>query len=205
MENLIKKLQQDGYLKTPRIIEAFEKIKRRDFLVKGMEDDDELNIPLPINYGQTISQPLTVAFMLELLQPEAGDNILDVGSGSGWTTALLAELVGPGGRVCAIEKIPQLESFGADNLKKYDFKNIELFCGDGTKGLSEFAPFDRIQVAAAGRRIPTALLAQLEVGGRLVMPVGEYSQDLVVVDKVGKDEYKEKRYPGFAFVPLIED
>ena len=100
---LIDSLIQEGWLKTPRIIEAFRKIKRVDFLPEDMKDLAELNEALPIGYGQTISQPLVVAFMLEQLEPRPGDKVLDIGSGSGWTTALLAEVVGHGGRVIAID------------------------------------------------------------------------------------------------------
>ena len=205
MEELIQKLTSEGYLKTPRIIEAFRKIHRRDFLPDKIKEDYALNIPLSIGYGQTISQPLTVAFMLELLEPVEGDKILDVGSGSAWTTALLAYIVGPKGKVYAIERIPQIKDFGENNLKNYDFKNIEVFCGDGSRGLSEFAPYDNIQVGAAAQMgIPQALLEQLKVGGKLVIPVGQYSQDMVLVTKTDNDKYDEKKFPGFQFVPLIE-
>lgn len=205
MEKLVRKLINEGYLKTPKIIEAFRQIHRRDFLLDEMKDDYLEDIPLSISYGQTISQPLTVAFMLELLQPEEGDRVLDVGSGSAWTTALLAHIVGEEGRVYAIERIPQLKSFGEENLKKYNFKNVEVFCGDGSRGLSEFAPFDKIQVAAAAKKeAPSALLDQLELNGRLVIPVGGNSQDMVLFVKKTKDEFEQKRFPGFQFVPLIE-
>ena len=205
METLIQKLINDGYLKSPKIIDAFRKVHRRDFLPDEMKEDYLEDIPLSISYGQTISQPLTVAFMLELLQPEEGDKVLDVGSGSAWTTALLAYIVGEEGKVYAIERIPQLKSFGEDNLKKYAFKNIEVFCGDGTRGLSEFSPFDKIQVAAAAKKgVPEPLLEQLEIGGRIVIPVGEGSQDMILLTKKTKDEFEEKKFPGFQFVPLIE-
>lgn len=203
MENLINELISEGYLKTNRIIEAFRKIHRRDFLPENIKDDYALNIPLPIDYGQTISQPLTVAFMLELLQPKTGEKILDVGSGSGWQTALLAEIVGSEGFIYAMERIPALKDFGEKNVSRYNFKNVEFICGDGTKGYKKKAPFDKIIVAAAGLEVPEPLKKQLKIGGRLVIPVGQYEQDMVVLDKISKDEFEEKRYPGFQFVPLI--
>lgn len=203
MEGLINQLISEGYLKTARIINAFRKIHRRDFLLESIKDDYALNIPLPIDYGQTISQPLTVAFMLESLEPKTGEKILDVGSGSGWQTALLAEIVGESGKVIAIERIPNLKEFGESNAARYHFKNITFICADGTKGYKKEAPFDKIIVAAAAKEIPQALKEQLKVGGRLVIPVGEYEQDMVVLDKVAKDSFVEKRYPGFQFVPLI--
>jgi len=102
MSTLIRQLIAQNYLRTPEIIKAFQKIKREDFLPDYLKNEAEENYPLPIGFGQTISQPLTVAFMFELLQPQRGHKILDIGSGSGWTTALLAEIVGEEGRVYAI-------------------------------------------------------------------------------------------------------
>lgn len=204
MTELIKNLIDEGYLKSVRIIEAFTKVKREDFIPEEHKSDAHLNIPLTIDYGQTISQPLTVAFMLELLQPVRGEKILDVGSGSGWQTALLAEIIGPSGMVYAIERIPDLYKFGKRNVAAYGYQNVKFICGDGTRGYKKAAPFDKIVVAAAAEiGIPDALLQQLKVGGRLVIPVGKYEQEMVVVDKFSDRDYHEKRYPGFQFVPLV--
>ena len=203
MKELIEKLRKQGILKSPSIIRAFEIVDRAGFVKPEFSEDSLVDEPLPIGYGQTISQPLTVAFMLELLQPQEGDRILDVGSGSAWTTGLLAEIVGATGKVYAMELIPQLKTFGEENLKRAGYTTVELFAGDGSRGLSEFAPFDRILVSAAASEIPSALLDQLRVGGRLVIPVGEYAQDMVLVEKRGRGDYHEQRYPGFQFVPLV--
>ena len=207
--SLINELIQSKYLKTPEIIDAFRIIKREDFLRDQDEGMAEVNAPLSIGHGQTISQPLTVAFMLELLQPKKGDKILDVGSGSGWTVALLAQIIGKKGKIYGMERIEELKKFAENNILKYNIisKGIaEIIQGDGRKGLPEHAPFDKIIVAAAAEEIPKALLKQLKAGGRLVIPVGRQyeSQDIVAVDKVGEDEFKEKRYPGFVFVPLVK-
>jgi len=208
--NLIDELIQGGHLKTPLIINAFRKIERKDFVLGKDEIEAEINAPLNIGCGQTISQPLTVAFMLELLQPEKGDKILDIGSGSGWTSALLAEIVGERGKVFAIERLKELKEFGEQNVSKYNFIKkgaVKMIQGDGYKGLPEEAPFDKILVSATAGEIPKDLLKQLKIGGRLVIPVGRQgeSQDIVLVNKKGEGNFEYKKYPGFAFVPLISE
>ncbi len=205
MQQLIQHLITTGYLKTPKIIEAFKKIGRADFVSEDLKEEADLNIPLPIGYGQTISQPLTVAFMLELLQPEQGNRILDIGSGSGWNTALLAEIVGPSGKVFAIERLKELCDFGQRNVAKYSFieKGItEFICVDGTKGWSEKAPFDRIIAAASAKEMPLAWQEQLKVPGRLVVSIKE---SIWLWIKKDEKVFEKKEYPGFAFVPLISD
>ncbi|MFH0805163.1 MAG: protein-L-isoaspartate O-methyltransferase [Patescibacteria group bacterium] len=204
MAELIQKLIDDGYLKTERVIAAFRTVHRVDFLTPELRSRAEENVPLPTDYGQTISQPLTVAFMLELLQVKRGDVVLDVGSGSGWQTALLAYLTGEQGRVYAIERIPGLQRAGAANIAHYGFQNVTLACGDGSRGYKPGAPYDRIIVAAAAEiGIPDVLINQLKVGGRLVIPVGKYEQDMVVVNKMSDNDFREQRFPGFQFVPLV--
>ncbi|MGB9681196.1 MAG: protein-L-isoaspartate O-methyltransferase family protein, partial [Minisyncoccia bacterium] len=128
-EELIKELIEEGVLKSPKLIEAFLKIDRKDFVLEDLKEYAYLNQPLSIGFGQTISQPLVVAFMLELLEVQEGEKILDIGSGSGWTTALLSYLTGEKGKVFAIERIPELKEFGEENVKKYNFveKGIAKF------------------------------------------------------------------------------
>jgi len=200
---LIDKLIRDGYLKTPEIISAFKKIKRCDFVRELDKNLAELNEPLSIGYSQTISQPLTVAFMFELLQPKKGDKVLDIGSGSGWTSSLLAEIVGDKGKVYAIEIIPELKEFGENNASKYNFIKrgiIEFICGDGSKGLPSKKPFDKILISAAATKISKELKEQLKICGRLVVPV--IDSIYLVIRK--KDKFEETRFFGFSFVPLIE-
>ena len=209
---LIDYLIREGWLKTPRIIEAFREIKRVDFLPDDIKDLSEMNEALPIGYGQTISQPLVVAFMLELLEPQPGDKILDIGSGSGWTTALLAYIVSQkgnskfqtNGKVIAIEIIPGLKEFGEKNVSKYNFieKGItEFICVDGSKGYKKEAPFDKILASASARELPQAWKEQLKIGGRIVTPIGS---SIWLFIKKTENEFEETEFPGFAFVPLIE-
>ena len=207
---LIDNLIKDGYLRTPAIIAAFRKIKRADFIRPEDKELAELNEPLPIGYGQTISQPLTVAFMLELLTPQDRETILDVGSGSGWTVALLASIVGNQGKVYGLEKIKELADFAASNVGKYNFLRkgiVQIFCTDGYLGLPQAAPFDKIIVAAAAEEIPNKLLEQLKIGGKLVIPVGNpyESQTIEMIAKIGPNKYNKKSYPGFIFVPLVKE
>ena len=206
--SLVDQLIKERYLKSEPIIEAFRKIKRADFVPeeavseKGEDFVANYNAPLSIGYGQTISQPLTVAFMLELLQPAKGDKVLDIGFGSGWQTAMLCQIVGPRGFVYAIERIPDLKEFGQNNVQKYNFKNVEFICGDGSKGLASQAPFNKIIAAASAEEVLQSWKKQLKIGGRLVTPV---ANSIWLVVKKGKDKFEEKEHPGFVFVPLIHE
>jgi protein-L-isoaspartate(D-aspartate) O-methyltransferase len=201
---LVKNLIEAGHLKTPHLIEAFKKVDRYDFVIDYLKNDAYLNNPLGIGFGQTISQPLTVAFMLELLQPQEGNRILDIGSGSGWQMALLSEIVGVKGKVFGIEIISELYEFGKKNFKHYDYQQkgiAELILGDGSHGLSDKAPFDRIISAAATEELMEEWKRQLKVGGRIVWPMKE---SLWLGIKKSETEFEIKEFPGFLFVPLVK-
>lgn len=202
---LVENLINEGWLKSPRIIKAFRKIERKDFLPEELKDESELNAPLPIGFKQTISQPQVVAFMLELLGVEEGDNVLDIGSGSGWTSSLLSELVGQKGKVTAIEVIPELKELGEKNTFKYNFKNIEFVLADGSKGYKKNAPFNKILVSASlaaskDRKEENSWLEQLKRGGNLVFPM---DSSIWKYSKKAEDKFKKEEYPGYVFVPLV--
>lgn len=196
VDNLIKR----GYLKTPEIIRAFRAIDRQDFVMSDYLAESYEDYPLPIGDEQTISQPSTVAFMLELLQPKEGEIVLDLGAGSGWTTALLSEIVGERGFVYGVELVPELVAFGSENLIQSGIENAEIYQASAmVLGLPNEAPFDKILASAAGEDVPEELIDQLMVGGRMVIPVLD---SIIKIDKISESEVNEERYPGFAFVPL---
>lgn len=202
-QELIKQLVTDGVLKSPRLIDAFQRINRADFVPKELKGQAYVNAPLSLGFGQTISQPLTVAFMLELLQPAPGDNILDIGSGSGWQTALLAHLVGPSGTITALEIVPELYEQSIKNISRYNFiKNgiVRMLCANAAAGLAAAAPFDKIIAAAELNEIPKPWLDQLKTNGRLVAPV---SHSLILIIKKEDGRLDRQEFPGFVFVPFV--
>lgn len=204
--DLVERLIKENWLKTPRIIEAFRRIKRVDFLPEDMKDLANLNEALPIGQNQTISQPLTVAFMMELLQPEKGEKIMDIGSGSGYSSALLAEIVGREGKIFTLEIVPELKEFGEKNIAKYGFSQegrVNFILADGSKGWSKEAPFDKILCSAAVQKgIPQMWREQLKIEGKIVAPVGS---SIWVFTKRSEKKFEEIEYPGFSFVPLISE
>jgi len=183
-----------------KIDEAFKAVPRINFLRPEHKDQHELDVPLPIGSGQTNSQPSTVRQMLLWLDPQPGDKILDVGSGSGWTTALLAHLVGPTGTIYAVERILELVQFGEENCRRMGVHNVLFFEAEKVYGLPEFVPYDRILVSAAATELPTQLLEQLKIGGRMVVPT---RTTIHVIDKVTNQNYTHSEYPGYVFVPLV--
>ncbi len=183
-----------------RVDQAFEAVERAAFMLPHLRQFSAVDEPAPIGHGQTISQPYTVRKMLEWLDVKPGQKVLDVGSGSGWTTALLAHLVGPKGKVYAVERVPELLEFGADNVKRLGIRNAKFFPAGDEFGLPDEAPFERILVSASADRLPKELVDQLKVGGKMVVPV---HNDILEVTKTAKDKLDIKTHPGFVFVPLL--
>lgn len=183
-----------------KIERAFDKVRRQGFIPKQLQARADIDAPLPIGFGQTNSQPTTVRLMLEWLEVAPGHKVLDVGSGSGWTSALLAYLVGPRGRVYAVELIPELVEFGRQNVERQGVKNVEFFQADKSYGLPKHSPYDRILVSASARELPEKLIKQLKVGGKMVIPV---NNDVLEIEKDSSSKYSARAHPGFVFVPLL--
>lgn len=183
----------------PRVLEAMKKVPRHLFVPENMLSHAYSDEPLPIGEGQTISQPYIVAYMTEILALKAGERILEVGTGSGYQTAILAEITQ---QVFTVELIGTLSVRAQEVLKKLKYSNIFFKIGDGTYGWIEHAPFDAIIVTAAPDKVPHTLEEQLKIGGRMIIPVGAALQELVFVIRQ-KKKFKRKKMLPVRFVPLL--
>jgi len=189
-------------IRDPRVIEAMRRVPRHAFVAAALRSEAYEDSPLPIEEGQTISQPYIVALMLEAARLDAGDRMLEVGAGSGYASAVAAALVA---HVDAVERHARLVELARARLARLGIANVDVHVGDGSGGWPAGAPYDAIVVAASGPRVPQALREQLAVGGRLVMPVasGAGAQRLVVVERRGDDAWHEDDLGGVMFVPLV--
>jgi len=185
----------------PTIEAAFAATPRRNFLPPELAHAATQNVALPIGYGQTNSQPETVQYMLKWLDVKPADKVLDVGSGSGWTSALLSYLVGPDGQVIAVEIIPELVKISRSNCAKLGIRNVKFHQAGATLGWQAEAMYDKILVSAATDHLPQSLLDQLRLGGRMVIPI---NQSIMIVDKDEQGNIEQVEKPGFVFVPLID-
>ena len=199
MHELVDEMIFSNVLKSPHIIDAFKAVDRKYFVPEVLREETYIDYALPIGNGQTISQPSTVAFMLEKLAPQKGDRVLDIGSGSGWTTALLCHIVGEEGSVTGLERVSALVEQGEDNLSQFDFDHGCIKKAGEKLGVPG-EEFDRILVSAAADEIPEELFSQLKVGGILVIPV---ENSIYKFKKVSEEKIEQEAFYGFIFVPLI--
>ena len=189
-------------IKDNKVLSAFRKVPRHRFVDPAMYEDAYRDFPLSIGKGQTISQPYIVALMVQLLDAAGTDKVLEIGTGSGYETAILAE--SGAGEIFSIERIGPLATKAEKVLKELGYKNIHIKTGDGTLGWQEFAPFDKIIVTAGSIDTPKPLLDQLSGGGKIVIPVGSrLTQRLMLFEKTKEGKVFEKDLCGCVFVPLI--
>jgi protein-L-isoaspartate(D-aspartate) O-methyltransferase len=185
-----------------RVLRAMRTVPRHEFVPAEQSHNAYANRPLPIGSGQTISQPYIVALMTELMQVKPGDRVLEIGTGSGYQAAVLSPLVR---EVYSIEIVPELGQRAAETLARLGYRNVVTRIGDGYQGWPEHAPFDAIIVTAAPDHVPPALIRQLTPGGRLVIPVGEVIQNLMVVARAADGTTTSTRIIPVRFVPLTRD
>lgn len=198
-----KQLVQGMRLKDKAVESGFLAVERELFFPQEIKRHAYADSAFPIGFGQTISQPSTIAIMLEMLDVKKGSRVLEVGAGSGYVAALLSRLVGSKGRVFGLELVHELHHQAVKLLAELGYENIFLKCGDGCSGWKEEAEFDRILVSAACSSVPKPLVEQLQEGGKLVAPVGgSFSQEMVLLQKEKGKAVEKRRRCCFVFVPL---
>jgi protein-L-isoaspartate(D-aspartate) O-methyltransferase len=198
---LVKQLQDKG-ITDEKVLDAIGKIPRHLFMESSFENFAYQDKAFPIGAGQTISQPYTVAFQTQLLEVKKEAKILEIGTGSGYQTAVLCKM---GAKVYSVERQNELFKTTSLLLPKLGIRPKHLSFGDGYKGLPQYAPFDGIIVTAGAPIIPQALMAQLKIGGRLVIPVGKNEQVMTLLIRKNETQFEKHEYGDFRFVPLLED
>lgn len=199
--HLVNELKQKG-IKDTEVLEAISTIPRHLFLDSSFESHAYQDKAFPIAASQTISQPYTVAFQTELLQVKSGQKILEIGTGSGYQTAILLAL---GARVYTIERQGELYKKTQLFFKKMGYRPKKFIFGDGYLGLEEEAPFDGIIITAGAAELPSKLLGQLKIGGKMIIPLGEEVQEMTVFERRAEKEFYKKTYGSFKFVPMLSD
>tara|TARA_B100000900_G_scaffold416024_1_gene448548 strand:- start:4635 stop:5276 length:642 start_codon:yes stop_codon:yes gene_type:complete len=192
----------DKGIKDNNVLNAIKNVPRHLFMDSGFIDHAYQDKAFPISSGQTISQPFTVAFQSELLQVKPGDKILEIGTGSGYQAAVLCEM---GAKVYTIERIKELYRKTAAFLPSINYRPKKMIYGDGHKGHEKGSPYDGIIVTAGASEIPNHLLTQLKIGGRLVLPIGDQIQKMVLYTKKNDSEYIIQDFGDFKFVPMLKD
>jgi len=198
---LVEQIKRKG-IKDEKVLKAILKIPRHLFMDSGFIDFAYQDKPFPIGADQTISQPYTVAFQTELLELNPGEKVLEIGTGSGYQTAVLIEIKT---EVYSIERQKELYTKAKKFLPEVGYVPKKLVFGDGYLGLPEFAPFDKILVTAGAPFIPKTLLSQLKIGGKMVIPVGKGIQVMTVIERKGQNKFEKHEYGDFRFVPLLKD
>lgn len=198
-QRLIDALARHGV--SGAVLAAMLRVKRHLFVPPHLREQAYSDYPLPIGEGQTISAPHMVALMCDYLDLEQGEQVLEIGAGSGYHAAVIAELLGEAGRVYSIERIPWLVDFAQQNLARAGYRNVTVHQGDGTLGFPEQAPYDKISVTCAAPDLPHPLLEQLKPGGRMVIPIGRFQQVLYLIEK--KNGIEKRRKVDVVFVPLV--
>ncbi|MDY9927080.1 protein-L-isoaspartate O-methyltransferase [Methanosarcina sp.] len=199
-ERLIRGLEIQGT--SERVLKAMLRVPRHMFVPEYAKKGAYIDTPLDIGFGQTISAPHMVAIMCDLLELSEGLKVLEIGTGSGYNAAVMGELVGKSGHVYTIERIESLVNFARENLNKAGYENVTVLLEDGSIGYSGYAPYDRVAVTCAAPDIPKPLLEQLKPGGIMVIPVGNYVQDLIRIKKDNEGNVHKETRGGVVFVPL---
>ena len=200
-EQMVRAQLESRGIRDPRVLDAMRNVPRHEFVLDTLQPEAYEDHPLPIGEAQTISQPYIVAAMLQHLALQESDRVLEIGTGSGYVTALLSLLAA---EVYSVERYARLAVAAESTLRRLEYRNVKIKVGDGTQGWAEYAPFDAVLVSAATREIPPALFAQLREGGRMMLPVGPaFSQELQLISKVG-GQPEVKVLEGCRFVPLLE-
>jgi protein-L-isoaspartate(D-aspartate) O-methyltransferase len=202
LDDLIKTIKDYGFLTNEKVESAFRTIPRHEFVVPSELTRAYYNEPLSIMNNQTISQPGVVSRMTEWLDIKAGQKILEIGTGSGWQTAILSYMVG-NGTVYSIERHSELVKFARENLEKLGIDNVHVILGDGSMGYPEKSPYDRIIITAACTEIPLPLLEQLDENGLIIAPVGDSSQSMILLKKISGEIVEIKNESNYIFVPLL--
>ena len=202
MDKLIKKMQNSGFLNDDNVESAFRNTPRDKFVPKSEFDKAYCDRPLQIMKNQTISQPSVVSRMIEWLDIKDGQNILEVGTGSGWQTGILSYLVKTR-TIYSVEIHPELTKFAKENLDKLDIDNVHLISGDGSMGYPKASPYDRIVISASCTKIPSPLFEQLAENGLIVAPIGDSFQSLVLLKKTLGKIIEVQNQPNYVFVPLL--
>lgn len=200
-KQLVELLAKKG-IADQEVLEAINRVPRHLFMDSGFLEHAYVDKAFPIAADQTISQPYTVARQTELLELETGDNVLEIGTGSGYQSAVLLEM---GMQVYTVERQNELFKKTSKFLPKLGYRPKKMVFGDGYKGLPEFAPYDGIVVTAGAPELPRELLAQLKMGGRLVIPLGKTNQIMTVFTRKGETEFEKREYGAYRFVPMLED